>query len=105
MTTIPILLILIAMPWTAFADCIITDTPYKFEVVCSGSNKISTPIASKSNTKTAKGPSKAKKADYEGREIVTATIAMNEEESQFMQTRNSQDGYQAKRNPKSNPQK
>jgi len=105
MTRFLIFLVAIIVPCTVFADCIITDTPYKFEVVCSGYNPMSPPTDSKKNRKIAKRSSKSKKVTYEGRESVTPTVVMNEEESQFMQIRNQQDGYRSKRNPKEQPTK
>jgi len=105
MTRLLIFLVLIFVPCTVLADCIITDTPYKFEVVCSGYNPMSPPTESKKNKKIAKRSNKAKKVTYEGRESVTPAVVMNVEESQFMQTRNQQDGYRGKRKPREQPTK
>lgn len=105
MTSLSVFLVLIVVPCTVFADCIITDTPYKYEVVCSGYNPMSPPTDSKRNTKIAKKSSKTGKVNYKGRESVTTTVVMNEEESQYMQTRNQQDGYRGKRKPREQPTK
>lgn len=99
MIRLSIFLILIIVPCTVFADCKITDTPYKFEVVCSGYNPMyPSPTVSKKKKKTAKRSRRVKKADFEDKERETPTIVMSAEESQFMQTRNRQDGYRGKRN-------
>ncbi|MBW4055783.1 MAG: hypothetical protein HIU83_10345 [Proteobacteria bacterium] len=100
MACLSIFLMLICVPITAFADCIITDTPYKFEVICSGYNPTYPPTAStKKKIKTAKRTNRAKKACFEDRKSVTQTVVMNAEELQFMQTRNRQDGYRGKQKP------
>jgi hypothetical protein len=92
-----ILLLLIALSCTAFADCIITDTPYKFEVVCSGYDPTAPPTSSKKNTKNAKRSARATKANFESRTDRMPNLVMNEEEEQFAQTRNRQDGYRGNR--------
>jgi hypothetical protein len=89
--------LLFILPNTVFADCVLTDTPYKFEVVCSGYNPLSPPIASKKNTKTSKKvSSKSKKASIADREGITSAVGMTEEELKIMQARNKMDGYRGK---------
>ncbi|MDD2310660.1 MAG: hypothetical protein PHH91_13870 [Desulfuromonadaceae bacterium] len=111
MTRLSIFLVLIVVPCTVFAECRITDTQDKFEVVCSGYDPMFPPTASKKsmdskkNKKIATRSGKARKVSYEGREGVTSTVVMNEEELQFMQARNQQDGYRGKRKPKEQPTK
>jgi hypothetical protein len=103
MTIFSIVLVLIVVPCTVFADCKITDSPYKFEVVCSGYNPMSPPTDSTKNTKIAKRSSKAKKVNFGDKKRETPTVVMNEEELQFMQKRNRQDGYRSKLKPKDKP--
>ena len=92
-----ILFLLFIIPNAVFADCIITDTPFKFEVVCSGNNPVSPLKDSKNNTNTVKRSSKARKVTIEGKEPSTSSVAMSERELQYMHARNQMDGYRAKR--------
>lgn len=84
---------LIVVPCTVFGECKITDTPYKYEIICSGYNPMSPPIVAMKNTKITKRSSKTRKVSYEKRESVTPTVVMSEVELKFMKTRNRQDGY------------
>lgn len=79
------------VPCTALADCILTDTPYKFEIVCSGYNP-SKPTTDVLNKKTGKRPHKARNVFIEEKTSETPPIIMTEEELQIMQTKNRQDG-------------
>jgi hypothetical protein len=92
--------LLFSVPHIVFADCILTESPGKYEVVCSGYNPMSPQTGSKMNTKKSTRSGKAKKSNYEDRESATMTAGMNNEELQFMQARNKMDGYRAKVKPK-----
>jgi hypothetical protein len=95
------LFLLLFIPHTVFAGCILTESPEKFEIVCSGYNPMSPPPdAKKKNTRVAKRSGKAKKVRFEDRESIASKVGMNEEELQFMQARNKMDGYRGKRIPK-----
>ena len=90
------LFLLLIIPGVVSADCIITDTPFKFEVVCSGNNPVSPPGDSKINRNAAKRSGKAGKVTVEGKESSTSSVAMSERELQYMHARNQMDGYRAK---------
>lgn len=90
------LFLLLLIPGVASADCIITDTPFKFEVVCSGTNPVSPPGDTKTNRNTAKRSGKTAKVTVEGKEPSTPSVAMSERELQYMLARNQMDGYRAK---------
>ncbi|MHB8058986.1 MAG: hypothetical protein ACYDHC_13990 [Desulfuromonadaceae bacterium] len=99
MKSFSIFLLLITAPYTVCADCIITDTSEKFEIVCSGPDPMTTPLAKK-KAKKAYRADKTKKVNYEDRMSDMQEVVMNETESQFMVTRNKQDGYRATRKPR-----
>lgn len=86
-------MMIMVVPYMVYADCKITDTTEKFEVVCSGPDAYA---PASDLTKNAKKPGrvrKTKRGEYEDRESVIPTVVMNDVESQFMLTRNRQDGY------------
>ena len=95
MKNLSVFILLAIMPYTVYADCIITDTSEKFEVVCSGPDPIF-PAESKKNTKKTPRAGKGKKINYEDRAEAMGEVVMNDVESQFMVTRNKQDGYRPK---------
>ena len=99
MKSFSIFLLLITAPYTAYADCIITDTSEKFEIVCSGPDPVTPPLAEK-KAKKAYRADKTKKVNYEDRVSDMQEVVMNDVESQFMVTRNKQDGYRATRKPR-----
>ena len=99
MKSFSIFLLLITVPYTAYADCIITDTSEKFEIVCSGPDPMTSPLAKK-KAKKAYRAGKTKKVNYEDRVSDMQAVVMNDVESQFMVTRNKQDGYRATRKPR-----
>jgi len=102
MKSISIFLMLI-VPHIVFAGCILTESPDKFEVVCSGYNPMSPPTDSKkknSRVSMPKRSGKVKKVHFEDREGMASNVGMNEEELQFMQARNKMDGYRGKVKPK-----
>ncbi len=74
---------------TVSADCKITDTDDKFEIVCTGGES--------AHKKTGKNVSQknavAEKQSLQARSV----IKMNDEEVTFMETRNRQDGYRPSR--------
>ena len=90
---------LVVVPYTVFAECKIIDTPEKYEVVCSGPDSISPASDSKRKTRKLKTVRMSKKVNFEDRKNTMQTVAMNDEESQFMLTRNRQDGYGGKAKP------
>jgi hypothetical protein len=89
-----LMFLLIAMPCTVLADCIITDYSDKFEVVCSGYNPAAPPI--KKGAKTSTKVSKSKKRGIADRDGISPAVGMTDEEILFMQARNKMDGYRAK---------
>jgi hypothetical protein len=89
-----LMFLLIAMPCTAFADCIITDYSDKFEVVCSGYNPTAPPI--KKGAKISTKISKSKKLSIADSGGISSAVGMTDEEIKFMQARNKMDGYRAK---------
>ena len=94
MKSVTFLLLLIVLPYTVSADCIITDYSDKFEVVCSGYNPAAEPI--KKGAKTPKGSKiKSKKISLVDREGIISAVGMTDEELKFMQARNRMDGYRA----------
>ncbi|MDD2900339.1 MAG: hypothetical protein PHI31_16715 [Desulfuromonadaceae bacterium] len=96
-----IFLILFVLPCSADADCILTDTPYKFEVVCSGNDPTHPPADSKKKSKTVKKSSrKPGKINFEERTGTTSHIDMSDEEMHMMQTNNALDGYRIRRKTK-----
>ena len=99
MKKLSILLLLITVPYTAYAGCIITDTSEKFEIVCSGPDPVTPPLAKK-KAKKAYRAGKTKKVNYEDRVSDMQEVVMNDVESQFMATRNKQDGYRVTRKPR-----
>ena len=105
MTRILITLICIAVPYTACADCKITDTSEKFEVVCFDLKAASPASASKKKAHTQRGVYKAKKVNFEERVTTMQVVVMSAEESQFMQIRNQQDGLRVKRKSGERPGK
>jgi hypothetical protein len=90
---------LLIIPHTVFAGCILIDTPYKFEGVCSGYNPMSPPTDSKKKHKK-KTVGRVRKVDLENSDSVMQIIGMSEEESKFMKSRNQMDGYRGKRKTK-----
>lgn len=100
MNILSIFMMLMVVPYMVYAECKITDTTEKFEVVCSGPNAYAPASDSKKSTKITKRVRKAKRINYEDRESAMPTVVMNGLESQFMLTRNRQEGYRDKRKPK-----
>jgi len=94
------ILILLIMPQVVFADCILTDFPYKYGVVCSGYNPMSPPADSKKKTKIAKKSGKTKKVYIGDIESAGQAVVMSEEELQYMLARNRMDGYRGKQKPR-----
>ncbi|HXE98008.1 MAG TPA: hypothetical protein VN642_16510 [Dongiaceae bacterium] len=90
-----LMFLLIAMPCTVFADCIITDYSEKFEVVCSGYNPAAPPMKKGARISTKMG--KSKKLSIADREGITSAVGMTDEELRFMQARNRMDGYRAQK--------
>ena len=82
----------VILPNRALADCKITDTPEKFEVVCFG--KVPTDNAPVKGTGSNSGKRKKALSD------VHSVIAMNEEEIRMMEIHNQRDGFQGKRKTK-----
>lgn len=96
MKRISVFILLAVMPCLAYADCIITDTSEKFEIVCSGPDPVS-PTGATKNSKRAPRTGKRRKLDYEERGGAMQAVVMNDAESRFMELRNQQDGYRSKR--------
>jgi hypothetical protein len=90
-----IILFLVIIPATVFADCIITDFSDKFEVVCSGYNPTAPPKKVNKSAKAARGKP-AMKMRIADRESITSAVGMTEEELKFMQESNKMDGYRGK---------
>lgn len=89
-----ILVILLALPYSACADCIITDYSEKFEIVCFGYNPTAPPSKKHGTSSTRmKMSKKSRIADGEG---VTTAVGMTDEELMFMHASNRQDGYRGK---------
>ncbi|MDD2271245.1 MAG: hypothetical protein PHP95_06110 [Desulfuromonadaceae bacterium] len=96
MKSLSVFIMLAVMPCSVYADCIITDTSEKFEIVCSGPDPVS-PAGATKNTRKAPRTGKRKKLDYEERAGAMQAVVMNDAESRFMELRNQQDGYRSKR--------
>jgi len=96
MKNLSVFIILAIMPYTAYADCVITDNSEKFEIVCSGPDP-AFPAETKKKTNKTPRRGKGKKVNYEDRVDAMQEVVMNDVESQFMVTRNKQDGYRGKR--------
>ena len=91
------LIFILLVPYTVFADCILTDTPYKFEIVCSGYNSIQ-PSTHVPNKKAENRSHKSRKVYVTEKASETPPIVMTEEELQIMQTKNRQDGWRDRPN-------
>ncbi len=82
-------LVLVVAPCPVFADCKITDSPYKFEVVCSGKESAANSTPPASGNKAGK----TKSTTIDARTV----IVMSEEEHRIMESRNKLDGDRIKR--------
>jgi len=89
-------MMLMVMPYMVSAECKMTDTTEKFEIVCSGPSAYAPTSDSNKKAKEAKRARKTKRNNYEDRESAMPTIVMNDIESQSMLTRNRQDGFHDK---------
>jgi len=98
-TIFSLFLMLVVVPYTVFAECKIIDTPEKYEVVCSGPDSMPLASDSKKIARKLKTAGTSKKVNFEDRKKTMQTVAMNDEESQFMLARNRQDGYGGKAKP------
>jgi hypothetical protein len=98
MKILSIFMMLMVVPYIVSADCKMTDTTDKFEVVCSGADSYAYAAASdsKKNSKGTKRARKAKRVNYEDRKSAMQTIVMNDAESQSMLARNRLDGFRNK---------
>lgn len=91
-----IVLMQFGVPFRSFADCILTDTPYKFEVVCSGYNPTA-PVSVVHRTLNSGSKSAGfRKANSVRDEKSGPADFMTDEEVRFMDTRNRQDGVRQK---------
>ena len=84
-----IIFLSLVVPATVFADCKLTDTDEKFEVVCFGKD----PYVSSPSTASRPNGGKTIKARSEARSV----IAMNEEEIRMMEKNNHYDSSRGKR--------
>lgn len=100
MTKYLMVLVFLALPCTACADCVLTESLDTFKVVCSEKDSTSPSADSKSKSKTVQRSSKAKKVNFEVQDGVAKPFVMSEEEMRMMQTNNSRDGYRAKQKHK-----
>ncbi|MBV5340759.1 MAG: hypothetical protein J0665_14585 [Deltaproteobacteria bacterium] len=96
-----IVFLLLTLPSTVFAGCILTEFPYS--VVCSGYDPTAPPMkrinkAAKASASSGRSKS-TKKASIADTEDITSVIVMTEEELKFMQASNKKDGYRTKRKP------
>ena len=91
-----IFLLLVILPYTAFAECRLTELEGKFEGVCWGYNPMSPPVHPKKNKQQHNKKNKVERASKADVESEASSIAMTEEELKFMQTRNRMDGYRGK---------
>jgi hypothetical protein len=93
-------MMIMVVPYMVSADCKMTDTTEKFEVVCSGPGAYAPASDVRKNAKKTRRGRKTKRVEYEEREGVMPTVVMNDVESQFMLARNRQDGYCDKLKPR-----
>jgi hypothetical protein len=92
-----IILTLVTLPGTACADCVLTDSPYKFEVVCSGTDDKPQPPDIHKKSKNSKRSSTRKRATFDERVSGEAPVEMSKEEILMMHANNTRDGSRVKR--------
>lgn len=87
-----IFFVLLMIPYTAFAECRLTELNGKVEGVCWGYNPVDGPATSTKNMHKMKKKDKALKTSKDN----VPSDFMTEEELRFMNARNRMDGYRGK---------
>jgi hypothetical protein len=92
-----IIAVILASASRSSADCKITETADKFEVVCSGNYPVSTAAGTKTHASKSGTINKTNKPHFKGTE--TRTVQMSEEEKRIMQSNNHRDGLRSNKKP------